>query len=135
MTKPASLLLSPQVHRTFNWEAWETLIGNNGTTIDRPKGSRHPVFREIVYPIDYGYINETLSTDGAEIDIFLGTATNKLVAVIFTADFRKGDREAKLIYNCTPGEIYLINGFINFDPDLMQGRLLMRRPMQDLWQF
>lgn len=134
MTKPLSLP-SLQLHSTFNWEAWEILINKNGTTIDRPKGSRHPVFPDIIYPIDYGYINETLSTDGAEIDIFLGTATNKLVAVLFTADFRKGDREAKLIYNCSPSEIYLVNGFINFDPDLMQGRLLMRHAMQALWHF
>lgn len=133
MAKPNALLLSSHTHRVFNWEAWETLISNNGTTIDRPRGSMHPVFPEIIYPIDYGYVNETLSTDGAEIDIFLGTATNKLVAVIFTADFRKGDREAKLIYNCTPPEIYLINGFINFDPALMHGQLLMRHPLHELW--
>ncbi|CAN0593122.1 unnamed protein product, partial [Laminaria digitata] len=36
-------------------------------------------------------------------------------------------------YNCTPEEVYLVNGFINFAPELMQGELVMRRPMHGLW--
>jgi inorganic pyrophosphatase len=123
-----------QASTYFSWERWEELIESHGITVDRPLGSHHPIYPEIIYPIDYGYINNTVSTDGAEVDIFIGTATNKLVAVLFTADFRKGDREAKLLYNCSPAEIYLVNGFINYDPALMRGRLLMRRPMHEVWE-
>lgn len=121
------------IPKQFNWPAWEAIIEQHGITIDRPFASEHPNHPSIVYPIDYGYINDTMSTDGEEVDIFCGSATNKLVALIQTADFRKGDREIKMIYNCTPGEIYLVHGFINFAPSLMQGRLVMRRPMRELW--
>lgn len=117
----------------FNWPAWENLIEQNGVTIDRPYQSIHPDYPGIVYPINYGYVNNTMSSDQEEMDIFIGSANNKLVAAIITTDFRKGDREWKLIYNCTPEEIYLVNGFINYDPDLLTGRLLMRQPMKDLW--
>lgn len=117
----------------INWAAWEALIEENGITIDRPFASSHPDYSDIIYPINYGYINNTLSSDGEEVDIFCGSATNKLVALIQTADFRKGDREIKMIYNCTPAEVYLVNGFINFAPELMQGELVMRRPMKELW--
>ncbi len=117
----------------INWAAWESLIEGNGITIDRPFASTHPSHVTIIYPIDYGYVNDTLSTDGEEVDIFCGSANNKLVAIIQTADSRKGDREIKLIYNCTPAEIYLVNGFINFAPELMKGRLTMRQPMRELW--
>ena len=117
----------------FNWPAWEKLIEQNGVTIDRPYQSIHPDYPAIVYPINYGYINNTLGSDQEEIDIFIGTATNKLVAAISTTDFQKGDREVKFIYNCTPEEIYLINGFINYNPDLLTGRLFMRQPMKELW--
>ena len=83
-----------------------------------------------VTPIDYGYVNDTSSADGEEQDIFIGTDENSLVGAIFTVDHRKGDRECKFIYNCSREEIYLINGFINFAPDLMNGRLLLRRAMK-----
>jgi inorganic pyrophosphatase len=37
------------------------------------------------------------------------------------------------MYNCTPVEVYLVNGFINFNPLLMDGMLVLRRPMHTLW--
>ena len=117
----------------FNWPEWEKLIETNGITIDRPYQSVHPDYPSIVYPINYGYINNTIGSDQEEVDIFIGTANNKLVAAILTTDFRKGDREWKWIYNCTPEEIYLVNGFINYAPELLTGRLLMRQPMKELW--
>ncbi len=116
-----------------DWEGWEEIILERGFTLDRPKGSVHPVHPEIVYPIDYGYVNETQGGDGEELDIFVGSADNGLVAVILTTDRRKKDRECKLILNCSPEEIYLINGFINFDPDLMTGKIVMRTLMRELW--
>lgn len=70
----------------INWAAWEALVEENGITIDRPFASSHPDHAEIIYPINYGYINDTLSSDGEEVDIFCGSATNNLVALIQTAD-------------------------------------------------
>lgn len=129
--------MTPNLHTLskihFNWAAWETLIEKNGYTIDRPFRSAHPSYPEIIYPINYGYINHTIGSDGEEVDLYIGTATNKLVAAIATTDFRKGDKEWNLIYNCTPEEIYLVNGFINYDPELLVGRLVMRQPMHALW--
>lgn len=122
----------------LDWEGWEALIRANGITLDRPRGSTHPAFPEIVYPIDYGYVNGTTSGDAQEVDVFVGTAppgspAHGLVAAIVTADRRKGDREVKLLWNCTPAEIYVVNGFINFDRTLMEGTLVMRRAMRGLW--
>jgi hypothetical protein len=34
--------------------------------------------------------------------------------------------------HCTPEEIYLVNGFINFDRTLLEGTLTLRRPMHGL---
>ncbi len=118
----------------IDWLVWDRLINDLGITIDRPKDSVHPVHDSIRYPINYGYVNGTSGSDGDEVDIFVGAANNGLVAAIFTTDFRKNDRELKLIYDCFPVEIYLVNGFINFDRDLMEGILVLRRPMLELWE-
>jgi len=116
-----------------DFDQWEALIKLKGVTIERTKHSEHPSYPDIIYPIDYGYVNGTFSSDGEEVDIFVGSGHNGLVAAIFTVDLRKKDRECKLIYNCSPEEVYLVNGFINFEPTLMHGRLLMRRPMMELY--
>ncbi len=117
----------------FEWERWEQVVRDHGVEIDRPRGSTHPDHRSIIYPIDYGFIPETTASDGQPVDIFVGTANNGLVALIITVDHRSRDREFKLIYNCSPEEVYLVNGFINYDRRLMEGELVMRRPMKDLW--
>ncbi len=83
--------------------------------------------------MNYGYVNRTLGTDGSEVDIFVGSANNGLVGMILTRDHRKNDREAKLLYHCLPEEVYLAHGFLNFDQRFMDGRLVMRHPMHELW--
>jgi transcriptional antiterminator Rof (Rho-off) len=117
----------------IDWPAWEMLIRANGVTVDRPRRTTHPVHATIVYPIDYGYVNGTMATDNEEIDVFIGTAATGLVGAIWTTDHRKGDRECKFLLDCSPEEIYLAHGFLNFDPSLMEGRLVLRQPMRDLW--
>ena len=64
--------------------------------------------------------------------MFVGSAHNGLVGLLLTSDFRKGDREVKLLCDCTPEEIYLANGFINFDRTLMEGTLVLRHPLHTL---
>ena len=38
--------------------------------IDRPLGSKHPK-HEFIYPINYGYVPNTVSGDGEELDAYL----------------------------------------------------------------
>ena len=41
------------------WEAIDALVSSGKISIDRPKGASHPRFPNVVYPIDYGYIENT----------------------------------------------------------------------------
>ena len=75
----------------------------------------------------------TVGLDGQEVDVFVGTAGTGLVGACFTIDKRKGDQELKLLWNCTPPEIYLVHGFLNFAPEHMTSTLALRRPLAKLW--
>ncbi len=118
--------------REVDWQRWERLISENGITIERPQGSRHPDHPSIIYPIDYGYVNDTVGADGHELDIFVGSSSTGLVGTMVTVDHRKRDTEYKLIYNSRAEEVYLINGFINFDRELMDGVLILRWDMEKI---
>ena len=57
--------------------------------VDRPLGSRHPEHGDIVYPLNYGYIEGIIAPDGEEQDAYiLGVNepvkefTGKIIAVI-----------------------------------------------------
>ncbi len=118
----------------FDWAHWESLLSNRGIEIERPRATPHPNHPSIVYPIDYGFVPNTRGGDGEPVDVWSGTGTAGLTAMIMTRDHVKQDQEVDLLWNCTPEEIYLVNGFVNFDRSLLEGQLILRRPMRELWQ-
>ena len=68
-------------------------------TIDRSLGSRHPKW-DFAYPVNYGYVPDTKSGDGEEIDAYvlgvnepLKEFTGKCIAVIH----RLNDDDDKLV--------------------------------------
>ncbi len=48
------------------WQEVNQLVINNPIIIDRPTGSSHPRYPEAIYPLDYGYLENTKAGDGAE---------------------------------------------------------------------
>jgi inorganic pyrophosphatase len=87
------------------WKALDRLIAENRVVIDRRKGTCHPRYPELTYPLDYGYLEGTTSGDGAGIDVWLGASGNRdLSAVILTVDAFKRDTEIKLLLGCSEEE-------------------------------
>ncbi len=120
--------------QSIDWAAWEGIIESGGITIDRPAGQPHPAFPEIIYPMDYGFVPGTRSSDGEPVDVFVGTGGTGLQGAILTHDYRQKKREVKLLLDCSPKEVYTAHGFINFDRSLLEGVLVLREPMHLLWE-
>jgi inorganic pyrophosphatase len=96
------------------WDTLEKLVANSRVVIDRPKGSRHPRFPEMIYPLDYGFLEDTTGNDGAEADIWRGTLENQAITgIVCTVDLMKRDAEMKILIGCTPDEIRTIHAFYN----------------------
>ncbi|MFC1949972.1 inorganic pyrophosphatase [Chloroflexota bacterium] len=112
------------------WKTLDSLIATSEIVIDRPKGSKHPRFPDLVYPLDYGYLKGTVGGDGNEIDVWQGSiAENRLVAIACTVDTMKGDAEVKLLIGCTDVEIDMVDSFHN-DNDFMSC-IIIRRSKTD----
>lgn len=80
--------------------------------IDRPKGKPHPNWGELVYPLDYGYLEGTSAGDGSGIDVWLGSLGNRsLTGILCTYDRFKRDAELKLLLGCTSEDIQIILAF------------------------
>ncbi|WP_205623709.1 hypothetical protein [Desulfogranum japonicum] len=108
------------------WARLDKLLRSTKPVIDRPKGSKHPKYPSIVYPLDYGFLEDTSGGDGNEIDIWCGSGdAAKLVAIVCTVDTMKNDTEIKLILGCTEEEIDIINQFHN-DNQYMSGLVIKR---------
>jgi inorganic pyrophosphatase len=109
------------------WEYLEKLVQENEIIIDRPKGTNHPKYNNIIYPIDYGYIKNTKSMDNGGIDIFLGSDPHKKIdTLISTIDMVKNDSEIKILIGCTEDEKLIIYNFLN-NSDFMKAIFVKRQ--------
>ena len=97
----------------IDWQLWEALILDRGIVVDRPRGSSHPRYPTMVYPLDYGYIPNTVGGDGAEVDVFAGSVPTGLRAVVITHDKLKDDTEIKLLWNVDRHEIEEVRRFLS----------------------
>jgi inorganic pyrophosphatase len=108
------------------WTALEKLAAGSRVVIDRPKGTHHPRFPDMIYPLDYGFLEGTTGNDGAEADIWRGSLDSGAVTgVACTVDLMKKDAEVKILIGCTPEEIAVIDAFYNTGP-YMKGLTITR---------
>lgn len=108
------------------WTALDALVAQSRVIIDRPRGSAHPRYPHVVYPLDYGYLADTSSMDGTGIDVWRGSdASRGLCALAVTVDLLKRDSEIKLLLACTEDEVRAVMSFHN-DSDLMKAMLVRR---------
>ena len=79
------------------WNALDELVNTSEIVIDRPKGSAHPRFPDFIYRVDYGYLKNTSSMDGAGIDVWVGSGKKTVDAIMCIVDLMKRDSEIKIL--------------------------------------
>jgi inorganic pyrophosphatase len=110
------------------WSNLDQLVVTCKWRIDRPRGAAHPRYPALVYPVDYGYLEETRSPDGGGIDIWVGSLPEKRInAIVCTVDMYKRDSEIKLLIGCTRQEIQQI---LQVHNDRLQSGILIERPTE-----
>ena len=86
------------------WKELDELVNSSEIVIDRPRGSAHPRFPNFIYKVDYGYLKDTASMDGAGIDVWVGSGEKKIDAIMCIVDLMKRDSEIKILVGCTEEE-------------------------------
>jgi inorganic pyrophosphatase len=94
---------------------------------ERAIGTAHPNYPELIYPLDYGYIEGTLAADGDGIDIWISSQGKRvLTGILCTLDTIDKDAEIKLMLGCSDDDVETI---INFLADMRT--LYIPRPLED----
>lgn len=112
-------LLADMSADTSFWVAMTRLLASQTILIDRPRGSSHPRYSDMIYPFDYGYLANTTSGDGDGIDVWLGSlnimkeeaSVRMLTGILCTFDTLKRDTEIKLLVGCSREDIEIIRNF------------------------
>ncbi len=95
------------------WLDLEQLVSSSELLIDRPKGSSHPRYADLIYPFDYGELLGTSGGDGAGIDIWVGTLEKSVTGILATVDTEKRDSETKILLGCSRLEMQQIRDWYN----------------------
>lgn len=115
------------MNNSLYWQRLDELVSASEVVIDRPRGTAHPRYPSFIYPLDYGYLKDTQSGDGREIDVWVGTLPEKRVTgIVITVDMVKRDAEVKILIACTAEEAQMILETHNTGP---QSALLVMRPV------
>lgn len=97
--------------------------------IDRPLGSKHPKYN-FIYPLNYGYIPNTISGDNEEIDAYVIGEFNpleKYEGYVLAIIKRKNDIEDKLVV-CNDLNKYnkdQIKALVEFQERFFESTILM----------
>ncbi len=110
------------------WQYLERLAGESSLVIDRPKGTPHLRFPELIYPLDYGFLEATAAGDGQGIDVWVGSSGQRsLQGIICSVDLDKRDAELKIVQGCSAQEIQTILAWHN---RYMMGAIFVPRPRE-----
>lgn len=102
-------MLNDLKNTTDFWKIIEEMVNNHEIVIDRPKGTPHPKHPNWIYEANYGYLKDTTSSDGAGIDVWVGSNDNKTInGIICIVDSAQNDSEIKILIGCTNDEIEAI---------------------------
>ncbi len=108
------------------WDTLDALVSQSEIVIDRPKGTAHPKYPDFIYRVDYGYLKDTSSMDGAGIDVWVGSGEKRVDAIMCIVDLMKKDSEIKILIGCTEEEKSIVYETHN-ETQFMKGILLRRQ--------
>lgn len=120
-------------NNAYFWQKLDTLTFSSHFVLSQPKGTSHPAYHNLVYPLDYGYLKDTLAADANGIAIYKGSiATSMVQACVVAADILKKDVEIKLLLGCTPSEEEEVLRFLN-QTEFQKTVLIRRANTVPLW--
>lgn len=83
-------LIAALLRRAFSWRYLNKTVT---VQIDRPAGSAHPVYKDMIYPIPYGYVQDVTGGDGQPQDAYVlgmqdhaSSFTGVVTAIIYRSD-------------------------------------------------
>ena len=57
------IIMNSFENNAFFWQKLDTLFLSSKLVIDRPRNTCHYKYSNLVYPVDYGYLNDTTGSD------------------------------------------------------------------------
>jgi inorganic pyrophosphatase len=116
-------------NNAYFWQKIDTLFLSSKLVITRRKNDIHPKFPNLIYPTDYGYVNDTNSVSGDGVSVYAGTGNRSIItALVVAADILAKELDVKVLAGCNERETDDVLRFLNQTD--YQKTVLIRRGSQ-----
>lgn len=120
-------------NNAYFWQKVDTIFLSSNVHIIRHKGEVHPQFKNLVYPTEYGHLDET--GNGNPISVYMGTKNHsEITGLIVAADILQKTIDVKLLLGCTEEEVNDVLHFLN-QTDFQKTVLIRRGNDMPSWGF
>ena len=100
-------------NNAYFWQKVDTLYISSDLTITNKKGEVHPDFKNLVFPLDHGYLSDAGSKGSNGISVYIGSKGEAVSALIVAADILQKTLEVKMLVGCNDRETDEILRFLN----------------------
>ena len=120
-------------NNAYFWQKVDTIFLSSNVNIIRYKGEVHPQFKNLIYPTEYGHLDET--GNGNPISVYMGTKNHsEITGLIVAADILQKTIDVKLLLGCTEEEVNDVLHFLN-QTDFQKTVLIRRGNDMPSWGF
>lgn len=99
-------------NNAYFWQKVDTVFLSSHLNITRHKGESHPQFKNLVYPVEYGHLEDAGNGDG--ISVYVGSKSrSEITAIVVAADILQKTIDVKMLVGCTEEEINEVLHFLN----------------------
>ncbi len=125
--------MSAYDNNAYFWQKVDTIFLSSHVNIIRHKGETHPHFKNLVYPTEYGHLEET--GNGDPISVYVGTKNHsEITGMIVAADILQKTIDIKILVGCTEDEVTDVLHFLN-QTDFQKTVLIRRGNEMPSWAY
>lgn len=100
-------------NNAYFWQKLNTFYLSSEMKITRRKGDRHPEFANLIYPVDYGHLEDT-NGNPEGVSVYFGSGSHySITGLVVAADILKKTLDVKILAGCTEEEEKMVLRFLN----------------------
>ncbi len=106
--------MSEYENNAYFWQKVDTLFLSGNCRVLKKKGEVHATFSNLIYPLDYGKLDDLVGVNGNSIPVYFGSGNrNKVTGLVVAADILTKELDVKVLAGCNEDEIEDLLRYLN----------------------
>lgn len=101
-------------NNAYFWQKVDTLFLSGDIHQTKKKGESHDTFKNMIYPVDYGRLEDITGSGEKGVSVYLGSGSrHQVTGLVIAADILAKELDVKILAGCTDEETDEVLHFLN----------------------